>query len=143
MEATQEILSAIPHRPPFLFVDRVLEWHDQSIVAERLVHADEPQFVGHYPGNPIMPGVLLSEAVFQVAAIYLSKRFSEGAQAGKTPLLARIGEAKFKQIVRPGDTLRIEVQYKEAMGAFHFLKGSIKNQEGKLVMTVECALTLV
>ncbi|HQU09714.1 MAG TPA: 3-hydroxyacyl-ACP dehydratase FabZ family protein, partial [Opitutales bacterium] len=118
MEPTQEILNAIPHRPPFLFVDCVLEWSEKGIVAERLVRADEPQFVGHYPGNPIMPGVLLSEAVFQVAAIYLSKRFADAIEGGKTPLLARITEAKFKHIVRPGDTLRIEVQYKEAMSVF-------------------------
>lgn len=142
--AEQRILDTIPHRPPFLFVDKILECTTESLRAERTIRAEEPQFEGHYPGDPIMPGVLLCEAVFQAAAYFLAKRMElEGESAeGKTPVLSRIEEAKFKQIVRPGDVLEIEVKHRETLRGFHFLDGKIR-REGKMVMSVGCALAMV
>jgi 3-hydroxyacyl-[acyl-carrier-protein] dehydratase len=141
---TQEVEQIIPHRPPFLFIDKVLEVTDTGAVAEREIRAEEPHFAGHYPGNPLMPGVLLCEAVFQTAAVYMMERFSgedEGARQ-KTPVLARIVSAKFKRMVRPGDLIRIETTYKESLSSFHFMTGKVL-LGGKPAMTVEFALSLI
>jgi 3-hydroxyacyl-[acyl-carrier-protein] dehydratase len=140
-----DIYQAIPHRPPFLFIDEIIEITETGAKARRLVRAEEPQFEGHYPGNPIMPGVLLCEAVFQTAAVFMSERMrkEEGVTAlERTPILARIGEAKFKRIVRPGDLIDLEVSYKESLGKFHFMKGKV-SCGGKVVLTVEYALAMV
>lgn len=138
----QDIEARIPHRPPFLFIDRVLEMDDQHIVAERLVRPDEPHFAGHYPGNPIMPGVLICEAVFQAAAFFLAQRQSKDATTGEgTPLLARISDAKFRTMVKPGDLLRLTVTYREALSKFHFLDGLVE-VDGRKTATVSFALTV-
>ncbi len=139
-----DILATIPHRPPFLFVDKVLEVTADGAVAEREIRADEPQFEGHYPGNPIMPGVLLCEATFQVGAIYLVEKMRQegGSAEGLTPILARIGDARFKQMIKPGDTIRIEVSFKETLSRFHFMKGKIL-KDGKPALTIEFALALI
>ncbi len=110
----------------------------------RTIRADEPQFEGHYPGNPIMPGVLLCESVFQAGAIYLSTQMeAEGKDLSKvTPVLSRIGEAKFKQMVKPGDEITIEAEFKEKLSKFYFMKGKVLKQ-GKPVLTLECALAMV
>lgn len=142
--AMEEIYKTIPHREPFLFVDRIIEVTENSAVAEREIRADEPHFAGHYPGNPLMPGVLLCESVFQAAAIYMVHRFqAEGIDGtSKTPILARISQAKFKQMVRPGDIIRIEATYKEAMGPFHFMRGKV-TVNGKVSVTVEFGLAMI
>mgnify|MGYP005842359885 CR=1 FL=1 len=140
----EDVLKTIPHRPPFLFIDRILEVTDTGAVAEREIRAEEPHFEGHYPGNPLMPGVLLCEAVFQTAAVYMMKQFGkEGVDGtGKTPVLARIVEAKFKQMVRPGETIRIEATFKETLSRFHFMRGRVL-RDGKAALTVEFALALL
>jgi 3-hydroxyacyl-[acyl-carrier-protein] dehydratase len=140
----EDILKTIPHRPPFLFIDRIIEVGEQGAVAERQIRAEEPHFEGHYPGNPLMPGVLLCEAVFQTAAVYMMKRFGEEDEAAspKTPVLARIVSAKFKQMVRPGDTIRIEATFKETLSRFHFMTGKVL-VAGRVAVTVEFALALL
>lgn len=144
MSSHLPVKEKIPHREPFLFLDAVLSVTDKGATGQRTIRADEPQFQGHYPGNPIMPGILLCEAVFQLGAYFLVYKLEAEGQAldGKTPVLARIQEAKFKKIVRPGDTLSLEVELVETLSTFFFLKGSIKSQEG-LVMTVSFALSYV
>lgn len=136
----EEIYQKIPHRPPFLFVDKVVRIDLNEIEAHRAVRADEPQFAGHYPGNPIMPGVLLCESIFQTAAIFMAHRHATENEC--TPILARILEAKFKRIVRPGDLLQLHATYLEGKGGFHFMKGKAM-VEGKLAMSVSFALALV
>ena len=134
--ATEDVLSAIPHRPPFLFVDRVLEVTDKSIVAERTLRKEEEFFKGHYPQMPIMPGVLLCEALFQTAGILMSRYLNETDKDGrKIPVLTRIESAKFKQPAFPGDCLRLEVQLTEKMKEFYFFKGNAKKDE-KLLVTL-------
>ena len=138
------ILKKIPHRPPFLFIDSIIEVTEEKAVCERTIRPEEPQFEGHYPGNPIMPGVLLCESVFQAGAIYLSTKLeAEGMDLTKvTPVLSRIGEAKFKQMVKPGDVITIEAEFKEMLSKFYFMKGKVLKM-GKPVLTLECALAMV
>ncbi len=138
------IESVIPHRPPFLFIDSIESIDENGLVAKRKIREEEPHFAGHYPGNPIMPGVLLCEATFQAAAYYLVEtKFGGDFGAGElTPILARIIDARFKQMVVPGDEVTIEVTYKEARSHFHFLKGKVV-KNGKVALAVEFALALV
>ncbi len=133
----------IPHKPPFLFVDKVIEKSAEHCICERLVRENEPHFAGHYPGNPIMPGVLLCEACFQAASVFLIERIKAAGEdiTGKTPILARIENAKFRQLVKPGDTLRIEVRFKETVSGFNFMTGKI-TVDGKTAMTCTYALAL-
>lgn len=139
-----EIYNSIPHREPFLFIDSIEEVRENGVTTKRTIRRDESQFQGHYPGNPIMPGVLLCEAVFQTAALFLAKKLGkEGVNTQSlTPILSRINEVKFKRMVRPGDVIIIDVEMIEAIGQFFFLKGSIRT-EGKLVLTLQCALTII
>ncbi|HEY8498485.1 MAG TPA: 3-hydroxyacyl-ACP dehydratase FabZ [Limnochordales bacterium] len=101
-----EIWQRIPHRYPFLLVDRVLELEEgQRVVAIKNVTINEPFFAGHYPQRPLMPGVLMLEALAQAAAVML---YPYVARLGKVPLLAGIDGARFRRTVVPGDTLRLE-----------------------------------
>jgi 3-hydroxyacyl-[acyl-carrier-protein] dehydratase len=136
----EEVLKAIPHRPPFLFVDNIVELTETRIKATREIKAEESFFQGHYPGNPIMPGVLICESIFQTGAILLSKII--GYSGDGTPVLTRIGNAKFKNMVKPGDTLEMEAELVERVGNAFFLKGK-SSVAGKTVVTVEFAVTLV
>lgn len=142
--ATEEVLNAIPHRPPFLFVDEVVEHTENSLTARRHIPETESFFEGHYPNNPIMPGVLISEAVFQTGAILMSRLFSDKIAQDKSlvPVLSKISNARFKSIVRPGDTLLITATYKESMGSFSFMDGSVKTEDGRRIMTVSFCVAL-
>lgn len=107
MLTTQEIMALIPHRYPFLMIDRVLELEPGArAMAEKLVSANEPQFTGHFPDNPVMPGVLIVEALAQAGAV---AALSLPEHAGKLVLFAGIDGCRFKRVVRPGDVLRLEV----------------------------------
>ena len=142
--ATNEILQAIPHRPPFLFLDEVVERSENSLTAKRHVSDSEPFFEGHYPGNPIMPGVLISEAVFQAGAVFLTSLLEEEIETNPNlvPVLTKISDARFRSIVRPGDDLIITVSLKEKMGRFIFMNGSVKNGRGQKVMNVTFSVAL-
>jgi 3-hydroxyacyl-[acyl-carrier-protein] dehydratase len=107
LEAWQ-IQEIIPHRYPFLLVDRIIEieW-GQRAVGIKNVTVNEPFFVGHFPGNPVMPGVLIIEALAQVGAVAL---LGHPQYRDKTAFFAGIDGVRFKRPVRPGDTLRLEVQ---------------------------------
>lgn len=108
VHTTREIQDLIPHRWPFLLVDRVVEYEPEAkrIVALKAVTATEWFFQGHFPGLPVMPGVLQVEALAQTMAIYVAKQPGFGDWIG---LFAAIDETRFKRIVVPGDVLRLEV----------------------------------
>jgi len=144
MSGMEDILRMIPHRPPFLFVDEIVAIEEGRAHCRRTLRADEAFYEGHYPGNPITPGVLLCEAVFQTGAILLVKRLEEqgGAAQGKTPVLSRIQDARFKRMVKPGDCVDIEAVFKEEMRGFSFLRGSVK-LDGKTALTIDFVLALV
>ncbi len=136
----EKVLQSIPHRPPFLFVDKIVELTDTKIKTTREISPDEDFFRGHYPGNPIMPGVLICESIFQTGAILLSNIIS--FSGGGTPVLTRIGGAKFKKMVKPGMVLDLEAEIVEQVSNAYFMKGSAKS-EGKAVVTVEFTVSLV
>jgi 3-hydroxyacyl-[acyl-carrier-protein] dehydratase len=136
----EDVLNAIPHRPPFLFVDKIVELTETKIRTTKEISPEEPFFKGHYPGNPIMPGVLICESIFQTGAILLSHII--GAASDGTPVLTRISNAKFKNIVRPGDLLELQAELVETVSNAYFLKGSASSA-GKTAVTVEYAVSLV
>jgi len=139
-----EILKYIPHRPPFLLVDRILEHKDNIIKTQKLARPDEPWFKGHYPGNPIMPGVLICESVFQSGALLMAKRAeNNGAFAdGSFPIITRINNVKLRHAVFPGDLMEMEVTFKEQVGPASYLTGQVRVGE-KTVLTVEFTAMLV
>ena len=133
------ITDRIPHRPPFLWLDRICELTETSIRAEKTIEPDLDIFNGHYPDYPLMPGVLLCEAVFQAGAVLIGEL--SGQNGTGVPVLARIQGAKFKREVRPGETILIEARLKEKAGPAWFFKGTVRVQ-GKVAVQVEfsCAL---
>ncbi|SHH73144.1 3-hydroxyacyl-[acyl-carrier-protein] dehydratase [Caloranaerobacter azorensis DSM 13643] len=103
-----DIQKIIPHRYPFLLVDKIIEIEDgKKVVGIKNVTINEPFFQGHFPGNPIMPGVLIVEAMAQVGAVAV---LSLEENKGKLAVFAGIDNARFKKQVKPGDTLRMEVE---------------------------------
>ena len=120
---TDAVLTLIPHRPPFLFLDEILERDDRRIKAVKTLRPDEPYLAGHYPGQPIMPGVLICECVFQAGAALL---FGRGTlDPKKVPVLSKIQNARFRRPVFPGAKLVIEAEIvEEIMGAL-IMKGAV------------------
>jgi 3-hydroxyacyl-[acyl-carrier-protein] dehydratase len=118
---TAQIQALIPHRAPFLLVERVVELQPgKRIVALKDVSLETDTYLqGHFPGNPVMPGVLIVEALAQTGAVLV---LQDPAHAGKLPLFARIDNCRFRQLVRPGDTLRLEVEvtsFRDPVGKAH------------------------
>ena len=105
--STGEILDLLPHRYPFLLVDRILEQKENKIIGVKNVTINEPFFQGHFPGHPVMPGVLILEAMAQTGGVLM---FSKEENKGKIPLFAGIDKARFKKPVYPGDRLIIKVE---------------------------------
>lgn len=104
----EEIKAIIPHRHPFLLIDSIQELEvGKRAVGTKHVSSDEYYFEGHFPGNPVMPGVLIIEALAQVGAVAI---LSMPEYKGKTAYFGGIEKARFKKMVRPGDTLRLEVE---------------------------------
>ncbi|OQY10053.1 MAG: 3-hydroxyacyl-[acyl-carrier-protein] dehydratase FabZ [Marinitoga sp. 4572_148] len=129
---TDEIMKILPHRYPFLLVDGVLEISENKIVAYKNISINEPQFLGHFPNYPIMPGVLIIEGLAQTAGILLMKDLKEDS----IPLFLGIDKARFKSEVRPGDKLIYEIEViQEKMGMYK-LKATAK-VENKKVTTAE------
>lgn len=108
MMDSEAIQQVIPHRPPFLFVDRVLECEPgRRAVGIKAVSAGEPYFAGHFPGRPIVPGVILLEAMAQLGAVAL---LSDPQWQGRIPLFGGVDGVRFRRPVRPGDVIRLEVE---------------------------------
>ncbi|MEQ9504355.1 MAG: 3-hydroxyacyl-ACP dehydratase FabZ [Deltaproteobacteria bacterium] len=139
MKPVKEVL---PHREPFLFVDEVVELTETNIIARREVRADEPHFAGHYPGKPIMPGVLLCETLLQAGAYMVATRLGLGADMQGAPVVTRMNKVKFKRMVKPGDMLEIHAEHVRSMMGAHMMTGKILC-EGKVACSLEFTVMLV
>ena len=123
----QQIQKVLPHRPPFLLVDRVVELEpNQRIVGVKNVTMNEPFFVGHFPGFPVMPGVLILEALAQAAAIMAMAAIPEDQRSGKVTYFMGIDGARFRKPVVPGDRLELHCSMIKAKGAVIKVKGEAK-----------------
>lgn len=136
------ILETIPHRPPFLFVDEIVEVdaEAQRIRARRTLRREEAFFDGHYPGRPITPGVLLCEAIFQTGALLVGTTIGLDGFEGK-PVLTRIRDAKFRRPVLPGETVDLEVTLTDKLSHAYVFKGTARvDGEDAVRVTFTCAL---
>jgi len=135
----RQIQEIIPHRPPFLLVDRILELEaGKRAVGQKNVSMNEPYFVGHFPQFPVMPGVLIIEALAQVGAVAL---LALEENRGKIGLFAGIDNARFRGMVTPGDVLRLEVEILRWKGAIGKGKGEA-TVDGKTVAEAEVMFAL-
>lgn len=119
----EEIMELLPHRYPMLLVDKVVECDDERrIVAIKNVTVNEPFFQGHFPGKPVMPGVLELEAMAQTGGILLNRI---GGVSGGTPYFLAVDKARFRSVVVPGDQMRIEVEITNIRSKTAKFKGRI------------------
>jgi beta-hydroxyacyl-ACP dehydratase FabZ len=132
----REILKHIPHRYPFVLVDRIIEIDpEHKIVGIKNVSINENFFQGHFPDHPVMPGVLICEALAQVGAIF-AHNARGGRDEDKIFVLTGLDKVKFKRPVEPGDQLRLEVTCLKRRGSFWKLHG-VASVEGQLVAQAE------
>jgi 3-hydroxyacyl-[acyl-carrier-protein] dehydratase len=141
MMKIEEIKNYIPHRYPFLLVDRVLELEEDRIVAIKNVTVNEEFFNGHFPGAPIMPGVLQVEAMAQAGAIMIMKKNSDDL-ANTLMVFTGIRNAKFRKSVVPGDQLRIEVKLESQRRNFITMTGKA-TVDGDVVCELEASAAIV
>lgn len=138
----KEIMELIPHRYPFLMIDRVLEIDPEReyIKAIKQISINEPYFQGHFPGNPIMPGVLIIEAMAQTGAVYLKKVFPECQD--KLFVLAGLESVRFKSPVYPGNTLIIEAEKFKRKG--HIIRTTVTAKvEERVVAQAEIIAAMI
>ena len=133
------ITELIPQRPPFLFVDKILDRAEKKITTSLKLSGNEDFFKGHFPGNPIMPGVLLQEALFQSGAALMASLEQVGSGLG---VVTRVQNAKFKNMVRPGDEVIMDVELTESLSNAHYMKGTSK-VAGKTVLVLEFTVASV
>ena len=134
VEAIQRL---IPHRPPFLLVDRVVEYEPgKRLVAWKAVTMNEPFFVGHFPGHPVMPGVLVLEAMAQAAALLAILDLPAEETRKKVTYLMGIDSARFRRTVVPGDRLELEVEVARHKGSVWKTKGTAR-VEGQVAAEAE------
>ncbi|RKZ27045.1 3-hydroxyacyl-[acyl-carrier-protein] dehydratase FabZ [bacterium] len=116
-----EILRVMPHRYPFLMVDKIVEVSEEKVVGIKNVTVNEPHFMGHFPENPVMPGVLIVEAMAQTGGFLILQRIE--SPENKLVYFARIDKVKFRKPVRPGDVLRMELTFKGQRRNLYMMEG--------------------
>ena len=136
-----EIQNLLPHRYPFLLIDRVVEFHEgQSLIGIKNVTVNEPFFQGHFPEKPVMPGVLILEALAQATGLLAFRSGNRGAERDSLYYLVGIDKARFKQPVEPGDQLRLSVELiKTRRGIWVF--DTTATVDGKTAATAEIMCT--
>lgn len=132
-----EIQQLIPHRPPFLWLDEVVEATDRRVHARKFIDPSLEVFQGHYPGFAVLPGVLQCEAAFQAGALLIAR---VGTMApGHVPVVTRLNNTQFRRLVRPGETIDIEVELTETLANAFFLTGKV-SVDGKVSTRLEFAV---
>lgn len=135
----KEIMDIIPHRYPFLLIDTIEELEaGVRAVGKKCVSMNEPYFQGHFPGNPVMPGVLIMEALAQVGAVAI---LTEAGSEGRLALFGGIKNARFKRQVRPGDVLELSCQLTARKGPVGFGTAEAR-VGGKLACKAELTFAL-
>ncbi|HTW28323.1 MAG TPA: 3-hydroxyacyl-ACP dehydratase FabZ [Acetobacteraceae bacterium] len=136
------IMHAIPHRYPFLMIDRVVDLvRDESAIGIKNVSANESFFQGHFPGHPVMPGVLIIESMAQTAAVLVVETLGEAA-AGRLVYFMSVESAKFRRPVVPGDQLRIHVTKDRQRGQVWKFRGSARVDESVVAEAVYTAMIM-
>ncbi|MCM1258396.1 MAG: 3-hydroxyacyl-ACP dehydratase FabZ [Roseburia sp.] len=136
---TKQIMEIIPHRQPFLLIDTIEELEEgKRAVGKKCVSYNEPFFAGHFPAEPVMPGVLIIEAMAQVGAVAI---LSRPENKGKTAYFAGINNAKFKNKVLPGDVLELELEIIKEKGPIGVGKGTAK-VNGKIAASAELTFAI-
>ncbi len=138
MSNIDAILKAIPHRPPMLLVDEIVSQTAEKIHCRKHFKGDEFFLQGHFPDFPLVPGVILCESALQSGAILLSNTFGGDEMV---PVATRLDGVKFKQMVRPGDTIDIEVTLGEVVSTAYFMTGKV-TVNGKLAARLDFACTV-
>jgi 3-hydroxyacyl-[acyl-carrier-protein] dehydratase len=137
-----EVMRRLPHRPPFLMIDRAEGFvPNQRLVGVKMVTVNEPFFAGHFPGAPVMPGVLIIECMAQTGGLLMSKSWDVDAE-GKIIFFMSVDNCRFRNPVRPGDVLKLEVEVTRQRGDIAKFKGLAK-VDGKLCAEAEFAAMLV
>ncbi|MCA9138843.1 MAG: beta-hydroxyacyl-ACP dehydratase [Planctomycetales bacterium] len=135
----EEIEKAIPHRPPMRLIDEIVQRDESSIICKKRFLAGEFFVQGHFPGHPIVPGVIQCECCLQAGAVLLHPYMKDAA--GSVPVATRIDTAKFKRMVRPGDTVEIHVTLNEQLSNAFYLTGKML-VDGKLAMRLDFACSV-
>jgi len=134
----QQIKSQLPHRPPFLWLDSVSELSEHKLVAHKHLSPELDVFQGHYPHFPVMPGVLMCEACFQAGALLIAR--IEPVRKGQVPVVTRVNNVKFRRMVRPDETIDIEVELSERLANAFFMTGKV-SVDGQTAARLEFAAT--
>lgn len=140
----EQIQSLIPHRHPMLLIDEIISLTSDNIVCQKTFHADEFFFQGHYPDQPIVPGIILCESAMQAGACLLSTKIAEDmteGMAGKVPVATRLNNVKFKHMVKPDDTIELTITLTDRVSTAFFLAAKVM-VDGKLATRFDFACTL-
>jgi 3-hydroxyacyl-[acyl-carrier-protein] dehydratase len=135
----QQIEAAIPHRPPMRLLDEIVSQDEQRIVCRKTFSPDDFFVQGHFPDYPIVPGVIQCECCLQAGAILLSQFTPQ--EDGIVPVATRMDNVKFKKMVRPGDTVEVDVTLNERVGTAYFLTGKVL-VDGKVAARLDFACTV-
>jgi len=135
------IEAILPHRDPFLFVERVLAWDASTLTGEWDIPEGLDVFRGHYPGEPVLPGVLITEFALQCGAVLIYHTSQEDREHPGVPVLTRVNDARFKKVVRPGETLRAEVELTERVSTARYCKARVTS-DGRLVARLAFTLAV-
>jgi len=137
--STLDIMQLLPHRYPFLLVDKIIEFiKDEQIIGVKNVTINEPFFQGHFPGHPIMPGVLILEAMAQVGGVYAILANEVGEN--QVPYFVGIDKAKFRKPVLSGDVLKLSLELQKVRRGIYYFLGKA-TVDGKLVAEAELKAT--
>ncbi|WP_437225555.1 3-hydroxyacyl-ACP dehydratase FabZ family protein [Planctomicrobium sp. SH661] len=134
-----EIQALIPHRPPFLWLDEVVELRETSLKARKFIDPQLDVFQGHYPAHPVLPGVLQCEAAFQAGAVLIASRFPP--EPDQVPVVTRLNQVQFRRMVTPGQTIEMDVELTEKVANAYFLKAKV-SVDGQVTVRLEFACAL-